>query len=250
MTSLLNRSVTLLAAGTILAGCSSMDTLTGIESHLVENKTWVLTSINDQPVVAGSRVTMEIQPSMPDQGRISGQGPCNKYFGGYRIASNKISFTPLGATKMMCPMPIMKQEDMFLQAFPELDKIEFAPGELTLKSSMGNETLHFAAESAMLKGQIKPSSGILPAGSEVIIKLQEAGMEAGNAGVVGVKRTRLGRDVEGAFDYTIHYAPQLVKPGKKYEVTAQVLHRGNLLYTTKMKPSAPLKSMSPMSSEK
>ena len=243
----LNRSLTLLAAGAILTGCSSMDTLTGIDSDMVNNKTWVLTSINDTPLVTGSRVTMEIQPSMPDQGRISGQGPCNKYFGGYRIASNKISFTPLGATKMMCPMPIMKQEDMFLKAFPNLDKIEFSPNELTLKSSKGNEVLLFASESAKVRGQIKPSSGTLPAGSEIIIKLQEAGMSDGAAGVIGVKRTRLGRDVEGAFDYSLNYAPQLVKPGKEYEITAQVLHRGNLLYTTRMKPSVPLKPMLPAS---
>ena len=250
MTNVLTRSASLLAAGAMLAGCSSIDTLTGIDSSIVDNKTWVLTSINDKPVVAGSRVTMEIQPSMPDQGRISGQGPCNKYFGGYRIASNKISFTPLGATKMMCPTPIMKQEDMFLMAFPNLDKIEFAPNELTLKSSKGHEVLHFASESAKVEGQIRPSSGTLPAGSEVIIKLQEAGMDDGSTGVLGVKRTRLGRDVEGAFDYTVHYAPQLVKPGKEYEITAQILHRGNLLYTTRMKPSVPLKPMPPMPSAK
>ena len=246
MTHFLNRSVSIIAVGAILAGCSSMDKLTGIDPDMVNNKTWVLTSINDHPVVAGSRVTMEIQPSMPDQGRISGQGPCNKYFGGYRIASNKISFTPLGATKMTCPMPIMKQETMFLKAFPNLDKIEFKPSELILKSSKEKDILHFASESAKVRGQIKASSGILPAGSEVIIKLQEAGMDEGSAGVLGVKRTKLGRDVEGAFDYTVNYAPQLVKPGKHYEINVQVLHRGSLVFTTNMKPPVPLKPMPPM----
>ena len=239
----LNRSATLLAAGAILAGCSSMNTLTGIDPGQVNNKTWVLTSINDNPVVTGSRVTMEIQPSMPDQGRISGQAPCNKYFGGYRIANNEISFTPPGATRMMCPTPIMKQESMFLKALPNLNKIEFATDELTLKNSKGNEVLHFAAESAKVRGQITPSSGTLPAGSEIIVKLQEAGTDDGVTGVIGVKRTRLGRDVEGAFDYSVNYAPQLVKPGREYEITARVLHRGNLLYTTRMKPSVSLKSM-------
>ena len=239
----IHRSVMIFAAGAILTGCSSVEKLTGIDPQMVNNKTWVLTSINENPVVAGSRVTMEMQPSMVDQGRISGRAPCNNYFGGYRIADNKISFTPLGSTKMMCPVPIMNQEQMFLSAFPNLDKIEFKPNELTLKNSKGHEELHFASESAMVRGQIKPTSGSFPAGSEVIIKLQEAGVPEGSSVVIGTERTRLGRDVEGAIDYSVMYAPQLVKPGKEYEITVQVLHRGRLLYTTKAKPSVPLKSM-------
>ena len=243
MTYFLNRSVVILTAGAILTGCSSMEKLTSIDTDMVDNKTWVLTSINGNPVVSGSRVTMEIQPSMPDQGRISGKAPCNNYFGGYRIANNKISFTPLGATKMMCQMPAMNQEQKYLDAFPKLDSIEFKPDQLILKNSKGDEVLMYASESAVIRGEIKPTSGNFPAGSEVIIKLQEAGMPEGSAGVIGIERERLGRDIEGALSYSINYAPQLVKPGKEYEISVQVLHRGRLLYTTKMKPSVPLKSM-------
>lgn len=249
MTNFLNRSLAILSAGAILTGCSTMEKITSIDTDIVKDQTWVLTSINGNPTVAGSRVTMEIQPSMPDQGRISGKAPCNNYFGGYRITNNKISFTPLGATKMMCQMPAMEQEQMYLEAFPKLDSIEVRPDQLVLKNSKGNETLKYASESGVIRGEIKPTSGNFPAGAEIIIRLQEAGMPEGSSGVVGIERERLGRDIEGPLSYTLKYAPQLIKPGKEYEISAQVLNRGRLLYTTKMKPSVPLKPI-PVISEK
>lgn len=243
MTRLLNRSALLIATGAVLCGCTTMDKVTQVNPELVKNKTWVLMSMNGQPVKNDARVTIEFRPSLPDQGRISGRAQCNNYFGGYRVADNKIIFSSIGSTRMACPMDLMDREKQYLDAFPKVDYLGIQGNELTLKRKAGDLKLTYAAETGVISGELMTKKGHFPAGSEIIIKLQDANLGDQPEGVIGIERVRLGRDVSDGFKYTVNYAPQLVKPGRDYEISAQVLHRGKLLYTTKMKPSVQLNSM-------
>ncbi|OED43748.1 hypothetical protein ACH42_09320 [Endozoicomonas sp. (ex Bugula neritina AB1)] len=242
MTRLLNRSVLLVAAGAVLCGCSAMNKQTQVDPELVKNKTWVLMSMNGQSASSESRVTIEFRPSLPDQGRISGRAQCNNYFGGYRVADNKITFSSLGSTKMACPTNLMDKEKQYLDAFPMVDSLNIQDNELTLKQRNGSMNLTYVAETSVVSGELVTKKGYFPAGSEIIIKLQDNSMGGQPEGVIGIERVRLGRDISVGFKYTVNYAPQLVKPGRNYELSAQVLQRGKLLYTTKLNPSVRLNS--------
>ena len=242
MTRSITGSVLVIAAGAVLCGCSTTDKLTQIDPEVVKNKTWVLMSMNGQPAVNDSRTTIEFRPSLPDQGRISGRAQCNNYFGGYRVADNKLSFSSIGATRMACPMNLMDKEKQYIEAFPKVDYISIKGDEMILSQKQGGLMLSYAAETGVVSGEIVTSTGYFPAGSEIIIKLQDSSMNDEPEGVIGVERVRLGRDVEEGFKYQVNYAPQLVKQERDYELSAQVLQRGRLLYVTKMKPMVKLRS--------
>jgi heat shock protein HslJ len=49
-------------------------------------------------------------------GKISGHGGCNRFFGSYEIENNsKLSFSPIGSTKMACAQPVMQKEFEFFK---------------------------------------------------------------------------------------------------------------------------------------
>ncbi len=49
------------------------------------------------------------------EGKVSGHGGCNRFFGGYETgAEGQLSFSALGATRMACPGLIMQQEAAFM----------------------------------------------------------------------------------------------------------------------------------------
>ena len=90
----------------ILGGCNSDKDLGGMY-HL----------ISDDPAL--QRVTLEI-----DGTRVSGRGPCNRYFGSVvqsDIGSNSIQVGPIASTKMACPH--LSAEHRYFQ---DLQRVAFA----------------------------------------------------------------------------------------------------------------------------
>jgi putative lipoprotein len=74
--------------------------------------TWRAETIMGRPVIdpAASTITFEAD------GRVSGRGGCNRYFGTSTIAGDQLSFGAMGATKMACAPALMDQETRFFQA--------------------------------------------------------------------------------------------------------------------------------------
>ena len=90
----------------VLGGCNSVKNIGGMY-HLV----------SDDPEL--QRVTVEIEDT-----RISGQGPCNRYFGSVvqsDIGSNSIQVGPIASTKMACPH--LSAEHRYFQ---DLQRVPFA----------------------------------------------------------------------------------------------------------------------------
>jgi len=217
--------------------------LTGIEPQLVENKIWVLTSMNGQ-AASGPRVTMELRPATAQDGRIGGQAQCNRYFGSYQIADNKINFTPMGGGRAACPAPFMTNEAEYLATFPKLDNVTFKGHGLTLSSSSSSEPqLTFVSESAAISGQIAVTQGSFNPGSEIIVALQDSSRPDDPAGIIGIERIQVGRNVD-AVDYTVKYAPELVDPNATYEIIAEVVENGQVVFFSADKPPVSLRSTS------
>ncbi|WP_257286265.1 META domain-containing protein [Endozoicomonas sp. SESOKO1] len=232
-------SCIVLAAGAALFGCSSHK-LTSVDPQLVEKKTWVLTSMNGQ-AASGPRVTMELRPATAQDGRISGQAQCNRYFGSYQVANNKIHFTPMGGTRAACPAPFMTKEAEYLAAFPKLDNIAIKENGLMLNNRSGDQKLTYVAESAYVSGQIAASEGTFAPGSEIIVVLQDSAMPNDPAGIIGIERIQVGGNVD-VVDYMVNYAPELVNPDSNYELLAEVIQNGQVMFITAVKPSVQLKS--------
>ncbi|USE39637.1 META domain-containing protein [Endozoicomonas sp. SCSIO W0465] len=190
---------------------------------------------------SGPRVTMELRPATAQDGRIGGQAQCNRYFGNYQVANNKIIFTPMGGTRAGCPAPFMTKEAEYLATFPKLDNIVIKGNGLILNNQSGNQSLTYVAESASVSGQIAASAGTFAPGSEIIVVLQDSAMPNDPAGIIGIERIQVGRNVD-VVDYMVNYAPELVNPGSNYELLAEVIQNGQVMFITAVKPSVQLKS--------
>lgn len=65
---------------------------------------------------------------------VSGFAGCNRFFGTYSTAGNTISFSELGATKMMCQEDANKTEQKMFQALAKINAFELQNGKLSLKN--------------------------------------------------------------------------------------------------------------------
>jgi heat shock protein HslJ len=88
-------------AGRVLEGCgaSPAGRLVGAE--------WVIESLAGAPP-ARMRAAPTLDFAAPDSA--GGQGPCNRYRGGWRIEGERLAFGPMAATMMLCPEPAMTAE--------------------------------------------------------------------------------------------------------------------------------------------
>ena len=232
MRRLFTQTAIVVAMGSLIAGCGSSSHL--IKPEKVEDKTWVLTSVNGAPPVDSTRVTMSIKPVNSEQGRISGQGPCNRYFGGYKVEGKKnISFTPMGSTMMACPSEMMQEEKDYLANFEKVNQMTMNKNMLVLKDSDGRVNMTYGLETGRVKGRIESTSGGFPADSQVIVRLQDVSLANNSrASIIGMETIKLKDAVLGSVPFDIAYAPQLVQPGKNYAVYVQVMNKGKVIYTT------------------
>ena len=102
----------------VLGGCNSVKDIGGMY-HL----------ISDDPAL--QRVTLDIKET-----RVSGQGPCNRYFGSVvqsDTGSNGIQVGPIASTKMACPH--LSAEYRYFQDLQSVSMVTVVPPGLILTTS-------------------------------------------------------------------------------------------------------------------
>ena len=100
---------------------------------------------------AGSEATVltdsPIFIDFTSDGKISGSGGCNRYFGGWGIlegTKDTIRIWRTGSTKMACPGPIMTQEHRFLEELSRVSRYATEGKELRLYYDEGRGVLRFS----------------------------------------------------------------------------------------------------------
>ena len=81
---------------------------------------WSLEDLAGKPVIASSRATL----TFPEDGRVAGNGSCNRFTGSVDVNANTIKFGPLAATRMMCDADSSHQESEYLKALAGAEKYE------------------------------------------------------------------------------------------------------------------------------
>ena len=111
----------------------------GGEPDELSGTTWVAEDIEGLGVmdVLQSRLSFE-----PD-GRITGNGGCNGFFGSAEVQGDHITFGALGSTRMACPEAIMDQEQRFFDALSKVASFEIKNGLLFLSDGSGSTILRF-----------------------------------------------------------------------------------------------------------
>jgi len=91
------------------------------------------------PSAPGADTTIFVQ--FKADGKLAGNGGCNRFFGSYRISGGKISFGPIGATRMACPAPAMELETALFIAFEAAKSFRKRGAELVLFDVRGGTIL-------------------------------------------------------------------------------------------------------------
>ncbi len=81
------------------------------------------------------------------EGKISGSGGCNRYFGGWGYlegATDTLRIWRTGSTRMACPEPIISQEYRFLEELSRASRFQVDAAELRLYYDEGRSVLRFS----------------------------------------------------------------------------------------------------------
>jgi heat shock protein HslJ len=120
-----------------LAGAQNMQN--AMAHHLADTK-WLAEQIGS------ARLAGDIQSSLefgtPD--RVTGKAGCNRFTGAFHRDGQKLSFGQFATTRMMCPAPMMEQEEAFLKALATVRSFELtADGKLLLFDAAAAPVLRF-----------------------------------------------------------------------------------------------------------
>ncbi len=117
-----------------LAGCTGDETLT---KYGAAGKTWTLTELRG--AAAPSGVTIGFR----DDGTVSGQGPCNRYFGTQTKPYPWIEISEIGSTKMACPN--LKSEALYFDVLRAAHLVDVSGDVLILSDDTDAPVAVFVA---------------------------------------------------------------------------------------------------------
>lgn len=118
-----------------LLNCSGDETLSG---HGAADRTWQLTEIDGTTFDARATITF------PEEGKIVGEAPCNRYFAAQLQPYPWFEAAEIGTTRRACPD--LARETAFLDALGAMTLAEVTETTLILSTPEGREMVFRAAE--------------------------------------------------------------------------------------------------------
>ena len=105
---------------------------------------WKLVALNGKPAVAAKDQREPHLVLKGDELRVSGSGGCNNLMGGFEVDGDKLRFTQVASTMMMCPEG-MAQETSFLKTLETVARYRISGDALTLADDKGKAVAKFRA---------------------------------------------------------------------------------------------------------
>ncbi len=104
---------------------------------------WRLVEVNGKAVPGDKNLNSEpVLKFNAEEGKVSGNGSCNQFFGQYRVDdNNSISFRDIGATKMACAE--METEKLFFEALRKAERYTIEGDTLILQQEDGTTNARF-----------------------------------------------------------------------------------------------------------
>ena len=147
--------ISMLAAGLTLAACALPTPATGLAAPTVEkmvpagvdvaaasplaSSTWVLASLNGQPPLPGSHLTLTF-----DQSEFSGFGGCNRFGGEYSIDGDRLEPGDMEQTLEGCVEPgVLDQERAYVEALHAGGQYRLYGDRLEILDQAGQVRLSF-----------------------------------------------------------------------------------------------------------
>lgn len=105
---------------------------------------WRPVELGGAPIAADVRVWVRFE----GEGKLTGHGGCNRFFGGFKLDGEQIEIGPMGATRMACPEAVMDLESKFLAALQQSRSFVRDKIRLTLSDVDGNLVARLAQTDA------------------------------------------------------------------------------------------------------
>ena len=118
---------------TAQSACSIVEDETDAQAAQLYGHTWTVEEVAGEPAASGVEAFLVVEPD----GKVSGNGGCNGYFGSVIIDGSAMSFGNLGGTRMACPEPAMGQETRLLKALDSTRGYRLQDGGLVLLDGAG-----------------------------------------------------------------------------------------------------------------
>lgn len=115
----------------------------GTEEVTIFDRDWVAEEIDGAAAHDKAKPTLQIGKD----GKVSGHGGCNGFFGSAKVDGGKVTFGQIGSTQMACEQAVMDQEHKFHQALERAATFKIEQGKLVLTDKDGKDILRFAAGS-------------------------------------------------------------------------------------------------------
>jgi heat shock protein HslJ len=101
---------------------------------------WTLVAVEGEPVPTDAGIHLDFL----EDGRVAGSGGCNRFSGSYVPGGDHLAFSPLAATRMACPVPLMERERAFFAAMERVASVSrHTPETLILADADGTVVLEF-----------------------------------------------------------------------------------------------------------
>lgn len=113
-----------------------------VASATLENTSWKLTRLNDNPISAPSKQREAFFLLDPSNHRVSGSGGCNRLTGSYELKGDELKFGRMASTMMACPEG-MDTEQAFLKSLGQVTRWKIIGQSLELFDSDGKVLAHF-----------------------------------------------------------------------------------------------------------
>jgi heat shock protein HslJ len=123
------------ALALLLAACAASDP----QAELF-GQTWRLAGIDGAPAAAPGRSTLLVAAD----GKVSGEGGCNRYSGKAEVEDDAVTFGPLLATKRACEPDVTRQEVRLFEGLRRTAAWRIDGGALVLLDGDGRELLRFS----------------------------------------------------------------------------------------------------------
>ena len=120
----------LMTISTTLTACNSSSTLPPPERL---PGSWMISSIQDNPVIANSKATLVFT----EENKLSGSASCNNISSSYSSQNNTLKIAPIATTRKMCAPALMKQEASLLQSLSKVKRFQLNDGELSMFDQQG-----------------------------------------------------------------------------------------------------------------
>ena len=129
------------AAAPSAAGARALAGMAGESGDALWGTAWRLESLAGARPIDAAPATLEF----PSEGRISGNGSCNRFNGVVTLDGDTIAIAGIAATRKACAVAVMRQEESYFAALRDAERLERAGDSLLVHPGDQAEPLRFVA---------------------------------------------------------------------------------------------------------